>query len=94
MAKSVYLSEGRFEDDDLRRQYSHELEEVSKLIRSGQTIEFDELELDRLLDQKALMNSFSRWHLVVYLIRVFFPAIAILLFLLAACVVLAWIKNR
>ena len=76
-AKSLYLSVARFEAEHEEGDHDDELLELSRRIRSGESIEYPAAELVRLLKLKEEMVSVNGWHLVTYLLRVFFPAIVL-----------------
>ena len=78
LVKSVYLSSGRYEDEEERARYMEELDGIGALIRNGRPPSFDLQELKRLQQQKRDVESVS-WLSVFYaLFRIFLPGIIFL----------------
>ena len=94
MVKSVYLSIGRFENEAEQRAWELELAILAEQIRRGGGVEFDKQELTRLLAQKHAVGSISRWHLIIYLGRVFMPGLAILAATWLVGQLLLWAVRR
>ena len=51
------MSVGRFDDEGVADAYRRELDSISAVLQTGQTISFDEDELIRLRAQKATLES-------------------------------------
>lgn len=81
MAKSAYLSVGRYQDAERRRSYRAELRDLSAMIIAGGEVDFEESEIARLLGQREDVEEASAavWPAVF---RFFFPG---LLFLVGLC---------
>lgn len=65
--KSVYLSEGRFDEEDDRILYREYLKNISLKIKNGQEFIFNKRELDRLRDQRRIIMNikwYSPWIVV------------------------------
>ncbi len=88
LVKSVYLSVGRFEDGDERREYQRELDEVARDIQQGHDPEFDEAELQRLRAQKADVESVPASTVWNAAFRLFLPGVGILVLLFCILMVL------
>jgi hypothetical protein len=58
-AKSVFLSLGRYAGDDYMHEYYDELEGYSKRIKRGESIEFPQDEIHRLLEERRDVRSVS-----------------------------------
>lgn len=86
--KSVYLSVGRFEDEDERNQYKSELGKIRDSIRSGKAISFDENEMVRLKEQRHFIRSTSPASAWKAVLKLFLPAVLILAGLLALLLIL------
>jgi hypothetical protein len=85
LAKSVYLSLGRFEDAEERSRYAAQLTDASATLRAGTAMQYVPAELERLTEQLRLVRSVppsAAWGAVG---RLFFPAL-VLLSLLATLV--------
>jgi hypothetical protein len=87
--KSVYLSLGRFEDADDRKNYGDELEELATRIKTHASIDFDAADLRRLEEQRGLVRSTSPKQAWLAIFRFFLPAI---LFLLALALLVFLLK--
>lgn len=81
--KSVYLSVGRFEDGDERRQYRKDLGSIRDAIRSGTAIKFEENEMGRLKQQRQTFRATSTVSAWKAVLKLFFPAVLTLAGLLA-----------
>ncbi|MFM8572754.1 MAG: hypothetical protein ACKOAU_14265 [Pirellula sp.] len=88
MAKSVYLSLGRFDTRAEQSTYEYELRELATEIRSGHETAFDQVDMDRLRRQKIEVDSVSDAGVLRYLLRVFFPGLLFLLILAGVLIVL------
>jgi len=88
MAKSVYLSLGRFGTRAEQSTYEYKLRELATEIRSGHEIAFDQVDMDRLRRQKIEVDSVSDAGVLRYLLRVFFPGLLFLLILAGVLIVL------
>lgn len=76
LVRSVYLSAGRFADDDPRqRTYPAELRTYAKEIAGGREIHFDEAELRRLNAQLQNIRAVPRSAVWMAVIRLFLPAV-------------------
>ena len=75
MVKAVYLSLGRFENESDQQSYKSQLQSYSAHIKSGQSIEYEPNEIQRLTHQKHLVESVSTTDVWLYLAKFFFPAI-------------------
>ena len=83
LAKSVYLSAGRFEDAARQAAYERELDKVGMALSQGQSITYDKPELERLLEQKRTLEripALAPWGAVA---RFFLPAVILLLVIAA-----------
>jgi hypothetical protein len=89
--KSVYLSLGRFEDASDRKDYVNELRELASQIQNQAPITFDEAELYRLQQQRRLFQSASSKQAWLAMLRLFLPAIWLLLGL---ALLVLWLKMR
>jgi predicted ATP-dependent serine protease len=78
MAKSVYLSLGRFDTRAEQSTYEYKLREIA----------FDQVDMDRLRRQKIEVDSVSDAGVLRYLLRVFFPGLLFLLILAGVLIVL------
>ena len=87
LIKSVYLSVERLDDGDDLRRYRRELNELGERIRAGESPAFDEVELERLREQKRLVESVPSSAVWGAVFRLFLPAI-IVMALLAIIVIL------
>lgn len=86
--KSAYLSLGRFEDGSDRTDYSEELEQLASLIKNQVPINFETTELRRLDAQRRLVRSTSSKQAWLAILRLFLPAIWLLLALALLIIVL------
>jgi hypothetical protein len=86
LAKSVYCSLGRFNNDEDQSAQESELKSLSTILKQGGTIDYNTTELERLKLQQTQVGSVSWTTIMFYLFRVFLPAILFLtlLFLLVA----------
>jgi len=58
LVKSVYLSVGRYEDEEDRQRYLEELRLMGRTLREGdEMIEYDPLELNRLEKQRRVIDA-------------------------------------
>jgi hypothetical protein len=92
LVRSVYLSIGRFDEDDERKRYRTKLDEVGQAIRRGEQPAFDEAELERLRAQKAAVEAVppsAAWNAVLWF---FLPGIGVLLVLVAMLIALKALK--
>lgn len=89
--KSVYLSIGRFDDEDDWDRYSAELAKVGKAIARGEPVDFDEDELERLLQQKRDVESVTTLDVVSFLFRAFLPGVAFLAVLWGFLLLARWL---
>ena len=89
--KSVYLSIGRFEDDDARDRYSVELAKIGKAIGRGESVEFDEDELERLLQQKQDAESVTVFDVVSIIFHLFLPIVAFLVSMWGLLLLARWL---
>lgn len=78
LVKSVYLSSGRYEDQEKQKKYMHELDNIGELIKNGQSPSFDSDDLERLREQKHDVESISLLTVFKTLFRLFLPAIIFL----------------
>lgn len=79
LVKSVYLSLGRYEDEDDRHRYREELALMGRALREGgDPIDYDLAELSRLLAQKRLLDSIPPSAAWGVLFRFFLPAVIFL----------------
>ncbi len=83
LIKSVYLSVERFDDADRRKTYQLELTALAESIRRGDRIAFDEADLPRLRRQKDLVESVPSSAVWSAVVRLFLPAVVVLLVLVA-----------
>lgn len=60
LIKSVYLSAGRFDDNDAIKKYETVLEQFSQKIKNGKEISFDPSDLDRLRLQRVEVRVQTR----------------------------------
>ncbi len=81
LVKSVYLSVGRFETFEEREKYKGDLKELGGQLSRGQSILFDEAEIDRLTEQMKLVEQTKVHDLVVVILKLLVPAILFLLVL-------------
>ena len=76
LLKSVYLSEGRFEDELKRENYRDELNLIARAIREGgEDVDFDKNELERLRVQKESVGSVTNQMLAGALFRFLGPGL-------------------
>lgn len=59
LVKSVYLSTGRYEEEEDKASYNFRLNQYAETIRNGGSIAFDAGELRRLEKQRKLVGSVS-----------------------------------
>jgi len=77
--KSVYLSIGRFTEDEERQQlYERELDAMSQSIREGTVPEFADADLQRLARERELVKALTPKRAAYYLFRTFLPAFLLL----------------
>lgn len=57
LAKSVYLSIRRFEDEEMNQKYRKRLQIISDIIRDGKDIYYDDTELRRLVMQRRIISN-------------------------------------
>lgn len=74
LAKSVYLSIGRFEDPAEQAKYEDELDQVGRDLSIGKVVHYDEKELARLVEQKKAVDSVPPLAPWIALMRIFLPA--------------------
>jgi len=77
LVKSVYLSTGRFEDEDDQADYVHELNRIADRLKLGIEPAYDAEELDRLSMQKKMVDEVGIRQIVGLLFRTFLPGIII-----------------
>lgn len=77
MVKSVYLSVGRFDEPEAHDKYEHELDEISAQLQSGAAISFDPAELQRLDEQRQMVESVTRGQVYGALFRFLLPGFAV-----------------
>jgi hypothetical protein len=93
LVQSVYLSLGRFEDPERQQQYANELDELATEIQRGARPAFDQVELERLVKQKAEFESIPPSAPWTALFRFFLPAIGLLAVLYAILFLLRTLEQ-
>lgn len=89
LIKSVYLSEGRFSNDEKKQDlYRKELIKYGVQIKNNTKIQFDESELERLSKEKKIIEEFNP-SIISILFQFFLPAI-ILFIIIALLVILRY----
>jgi hypothetical protein len=88
LAKSVYLSLGRYDTPAEQSRYEYELKRLANELRSGREIEFDGEDLARLHAQKLDVESVDDATALRYLLRVVFPGLLFLLVLIGVLIML------
>ena len=79
LIKSVYCSTGRFDDDDDRSEaYIDQLLKMQKALRQGESIEYDQADLERLKEQEMLIDGLASAKVWGAVFRFFLPAILFL----------------
>jgi hypothetical protein len=78
LVKSVYLSLGRIDDPERRKEYERELERVAEGIKNGEQPAFDSAELERLRKQKAIIESVPASSVWKAVLRFFLPGVGLL----------------
>ena len=89
LAKSVYLSTGRFSENDEKEQYARQLDDLGQRIANGESIEYEHGELNRLRAQKVYFESVPMRVVWGAVGRLFLPGIVFLLIL-----VVVWFLLR
>ena len=90
MVKSVYLSLGRYDNEDEQERYCQELQCISAALARGEQISYEEEELKRLKAQKKEVESVKLWRVWLYVFWAFLPGIAFL----GASLLLYYILKR
>lgn len=93
LAKSVYMSIGRYETQIDKDRYHLELEKMAQEIRKGTRIDYDKKELNRLLHQKQIVDSISLFTVVKTAFRIFLPGILFLGLLVAVYFLFRLLRN-
>ncbi len=92
LAKSVYLSLGRYEEGEERREYAIQLNALADTIRSGKALEYDETELLRLQRQEKVVRAIGHGDIGRALFRVLLPGLLFLLVLVGVLILLRALK--
>lgn len=86
MAQSLVLSTGYYDEDTDQKPDKRYLREVSRMIKAGECIDWDEHLLEQLIGQQVLLDygGSPSWLQVAMLLVVMFtiPLIALIIFLL------------
>lgn len=93
LIRAVYLSTGRFEDDDDNSKYVPKLKALGEIIQNGGEIEYNEEEIERLREQKHLVESVRSIDLLVYLLRVFGLPMLLIGIILGVIFLLKYLKG-
>ena len=88
LIRSVYLSVGRFAESERKATYRTELDRMGLVLERGEQLMFPEAELVRLRAEKKLFNSIPRSAVWGAVLRLFLPAIGLLLLLFVAAYLL------
>jgi hypothetical protein len=91
--RSVYLSTGRYEDPADQEYYALQLPQLAASIRSGQPVEFEAAELDRLRDQKRLVESVPLRAVWGAVFRLFLPGLLLIAGIWLLVLVLTLLKK-
>jgi hypothetical protein len=86
--KSIYLSTLRHEFESEKEKYAKELKEIAQRLKNGQSIDYDKKELDRLGELRTAFLSITRWHVLLWFLRTFWPLFALLGGMLLAALLL------
>jgi len=92
MAKSVYLSVGRYEEEVDRTRYANELDAIGQTIRDGVIIEYDQAELERLLAQKKAFDRIPMTSVWSAVFRFFLPGFLFIGTLFFLFLLIRWLK--
>lgn len=92
LIKSVYLSQGRFDDEKMQNEYKEELKKYSLQIKKNVKIRYDKNELKRLGKEKIIIEKFNP-SIFSILFNFFLPSV-ILFFLIVLLLVLKYIIFR
>ena len=91
--KSIYLSTLRYEFEDEKEKYKKELKQFAQRLNDGEEIEYAKEELERLGELRAAFLSVTGWHLVLWFLRAFWPAFALLGGMYLIYRVLEWLSH-
>jgi hypothetical protein len=94
LVKSVYLSEGRFEDPDEQERYRTELQHMAEELSAGHPIIFEPDELRRLLEQKRLVESIRPAAAFKALFKYFLPVILFVVVLWGLVFTVRYLHRR
>ena len=100
MAEALYLSVGAFTPDEradcpelVPVQFSEDqLDAIGQEIAAGRPHHFDEQKLNSLLTQHAAVSQVTKGALVLALWRIFAPAVALIVVLLAVASLIRYVK--
>jgi hypothetical protein len=92
-AKSAFLSIGRYESPEAMDAYHKELQIIADRVKKGETIDFPQDEIERLLRQKLEIESIPRWRPYLALSYAFWPILAFFAVAGAIYAVLCWIDR-
>lgn len=93
LAKSVYLSSGRYDTAEQAREHDGELDELARRIRSGDQIDYDPDDLERLAKQRQMVESIPARAVWGAVVRFFLPGVALIVGLLLLYVFLRWLNS-
>lgn len=79
LVRSIYLSVDRFDEEEDRRRYARELDQIGRQIEDGKEIMYDAAELSRLLEEKRAVEDVSNWAVLRVIVVILLPVILLLL---------------
>jgi hypothetical protein len=88
LIRSVYLSVGRFTEPERKATYRTELDRMGLALERGEQVIFPDAELTRLRAKKKSFNSIPRSAVWGAVLRLFLPAMGLLLLLFVAAYLL------
>jgi hypothetical protein len=78
MAKSIYLSTGRFAGAEGDPSWPSELERLQAELHAGKSIMYEEAEIERILASKKMLLQIPRNAPWIMLLKFFFPGLLVL----------------
>ena len=78
--KSVYLSLGGFDGGNVK-DHRKALGKISEEIIRGEQVEYDDVELERLREQRRMVGQVKNKDIAAFLFKLVFPGLAFLIFM-------------
>jgi hypothetical protein len=92
LVKSVYLSVGRFRESAAKDRYRTNLDQIGEALEAGEQPAFQESELARLKAEKAFVESVRPSAAWAAILRLFLPAVGLLILLFGIAYMIRLLK--